>query len=366
MKKLLALGVLAVLLASLPVVASDKKSKLEPTEVKVEQTESVETVKPIEILPTMSVESKAQNRIWVGTFQLVWNELMDNIIYGPVRFVGDTPKVVKELNKQSFKKSNVSENAYYTKYGTVSPELKKEIEKGIKEKFNETSDILDSFDWAKDSQKLFVYAMLKKDFKFLQAFDKLTEAPFAKNYNYNAQYFGINESSNKKLYKNVRVLFYNNAEDFAVKLFTKDKDEVILYRTNDDKTFLKYYSEMKEKTSKYHGNRKFVKDDELIIPEISLYQETNFPEVEGRDIRRTNFIIDRSIETVDFKMNNEGVKLKSEAAVSVRMTSLRPDNGRQFYFTDNFVLFLTEKGQKTPYYAMKVADVETLNRTGRN
>lgn len=208
--------------------------------------------------------------------------------------------------------------------------------------------------------------MLKKDFKFLQAFDKLSEAPFAKNYNYNAQYFGINESSNKKLYKNVRVLFYNNSEDFAVKLFTKDKDEVILYRTNDDKTFLKYYSEMKEKTSKYHGNRKFVKDDELIIPEISLYQETNFPEVEGRDIRRTNFRIDRSIETVDFKMNNEGVKLKSEAAVAVRMTSLRPDNGRQFYFTDNFVLFLTEKGQKTPYYAMKVADVETLNKTGRN
>ncbi len=368
MKKLLALGVLAVLLASLPVVASDKKNKVKPAtpEVKVEQTEAVEEVKPIEIVPTMSTESNAQNRIWVGTFQIVWNELMDNIIYGPIRFVGDTPKVVKDLNKQSFKKSNISDKSYYTKYGPVSPELKKEIEKGIKEKFNETSDILDSFDWTKDGQRLFVYAMLKKDFKFLQAFDKLAEAPFAKNYNYNVQYFGINDSSNKKLYKNVKVLFYNNSEDFAVKLFTKDKDEVILYRTNEDKTFSKYYSELNEKTSKYHGNKKFVKEDELMVPEISLYQETNFPEVEGRDIRRTNFRIDRSIETVDFKMNNEGVKLKSEAAVMVRMTSLRPDNGRHFYFMDNFVLFLTEKGQNTPYYAMKVSDVETLNKTGRN
>lgn len=34
-------------------------------------------------------------------------------------------------------------------------------------------------------------------------------------------------------------------------------------------------------------------------------------------------------------------------------------------FNDNFVLFLIEKGQKTPYYAMRVNDVETLNKTGR-
>ena len=63
-------------------------------------------------------------------------------------------------------------------------------------------------------------------------------------------------------------------------------------------------------------------------------------------------------------MNNEGVKLKSEAAMMVRMTSLTPEDfGRHFYFMDNFVLFLTEKGQKTPYYAMKVNDVQTLNKT---
>jgi len=45
--------------------------------------------------------------------------------------------------------------------------------------------------------------------------------------------------------------------------------------------------------------------------------------------------------------------------------SLAPQIGRNFYFTDDFVLFLIEKDKKVPYYAMKVSDVESLNKTGR-
>lgn len=357
---------LAILFAALTtiapnVIAHEKKAATTPV---VE--EATANIPEIEILATMNQKSKAPNRIWVGTFQLVWNELMDNIVYGPVRFMDETPKMAKELNKQAFKKSNLSEKSYYTKYGEVSPALKKEIEKAIKEKFNETSDILDSFDFSKQKGKLFIYAMLKKDFQFLQAFDKLSQAPFGNNTDL-VNYFGINDESNKKLYKNVKVLFYNNSEDFAVKLVTKDKDEVILYRTNDDVTFNQYYADITTKTAQYKGSKKFAKKDELIVPEISLYQETSFPELENKEIKRTNFVIDKTIETIDFKMNNEGVKLKSEAAMMVRMTSLTPEDfGRHFYFMDNFVLFLTEKGQKTPYYAMKVNDVQTLNKTGRN
>ena len=62
-------------------------------------------------------------------------------------------------------------------------------------------------------------------------------------------------------------------------------------------------------------------------------------------------------------MNNEGVKLKSEAAIMMKCMALPIERGRNFMFNDN--LFLIEKGQKTPYYAMRVNDVETLNKTGR-
>lgn len=318
----------------------------------------------IEVLPTMTTESSASNRIWVGTFQIVWNEAIDNVVHKPIKFVGYDSIIAKQLNKKEFKKTNISEDSYYTKTGIVSPDLKSEIEQGIKTKFNETSDILDAFDFSYQPDKIFVYAMLKKDFKFLEAFDKLSDGVFGKNLT-SVSYFGINEDSKHKLSKNVNVLFYNSREDFAVKLFTKGKDEVILYRTNDDTTFDKYFADLNKKAKIYDGNKKFEKDDKLSVPDIKLYQETNFKDVEGHRIKGTNFKIDKTIETVDFRMNNEGVKLKSEAAIMMKCMALPIERGRNFMFNDNFVLFLIEKGQKIPYYAMRVNDVEVLNKTGR-
>lgn len=321
-------------------------------------------VNSIEVLPTMNTQSTAQNRIWVGTFQLVWNELTDKIVKAPVKFLDFDSQMANNLNQKQFKKSNLNEKSYYVKSGIVSPALKAEIEKNIKSKFHETSDILKMFDFTYNPEKIFVYAMLKKDFRFTNAFDKLATGNFG-NSQEKVKYFGINDNSNQKLYKNVSVLFYNDDNDFAVKLYTKGKDEVLLYRTNDDKTFDKYYAELNDKTAKYSGDKNFVKNDTLTIPDIKLYQETSFNELEGHQIVGTNMQIDKTIETVDFRMNNKGVKLKSEAAIMLRCMSLAPREGRDFTFNNNFVLFLIEKNQNTPYYAMKVSDVAAINKTGK-
>ena len=327
-------------------------------------TAQAQEVNSIEVLPTMNTQSTAQNRIWVGTFQLVWNELTDKIVKAPVKFLDFDSQMANNLNQKQFKKSNLNEKSYYVKSGIVSPALKAEIERNIKSKFHETSDILKMFDFTYNPEKIFVYAMLKKDFRFTNAFDKLATGNFG-NSQEKVKYFGINDNSNPKLYKNVSVLFYNDDNDFAVKLYTKGKDEVLLYRTNDDKTFDKYYAELNDKTAKYSGDKNFVKNDTLTIPDIKLYQETSFNELEGHQIVGTNMQIDKTIETVDFRMNNKGVKLKSEAAIMLRCMSLAPRDGRDFTFNNNFVLFLIEKNQNTPYYAMKVSDVAAINKTGK-
>lgn len=327
-------------------------------------TAQAQEVNSIEVLPTMNTQSTAQNRIWVGTFQLVWNELTDKIVKAPVKFLDFDSQMANNLNQKQFKKSNLNEKSYYVKSGIVSPALKAEIEKNIKSKFHETSDILKMFDFTYNPEKIFVYAMLKKDFRFTNAFDKLATGNFG-NSQEKVKYFGINDNSNPKLYKNVSVLFYNDDNDFAVKLYTKGKDEVLLYRTNDDKTFDKYYAELNDKTAKYSGDKNFVKNDTLTIPDIKLYQATSFNELEGHQIVGTNMQIDKTIETVDFRMNNKGVKLKSEAAIMLRCMSLAPRDGRDFTFNNNFVLFLIEKDQNTPYYAMKVSDVAAINKTGK-
>ena len=319
------------------------------------------------VLPTMDSEVANGNTIWVGTFQIVWNEVINNIVKGPLEFIGGTKDTGKSLNKREFNKTDISEDSYYTKFGIVSPKLKKEIETGIKEKFNETSDILGLIDFTYDPQKMLIYAMLKKDFKFLEAFEKLDEETFGTNPK-KVKYFGVKADSSYKLYKNLTALFYNSKDDYAVKLHTKSNDEVILYRTDDVQKLNEYFEDIKTKSDKYEGEKYFGHNDRFKVPEISLYEITNFKEVEGKSIKGTDFRIDKTIETIDFKMDNEGVKLKSEAAMMMATSAapgFRPQI-RYFYFNKNFVLFLIEKDKHVPYFAMRVVDVAKLNETGKN
>lgn len=321
----------------------------------------------IDVLPLMSSPSQNENRLWVGTFQIVWNDFMDNIVKGPVKFAGTTPDIIKELNKQTFKAEYLSEDSYYRKTGEVSHAMKSEIENAIKKKFNEKSDILDTIDWTPAKGRYFAYAMLKKDFKFLEAFDKLKQEKFGKN-EQKVDYFGINKDSNKNLYKNIAVLFYNSQNDFALKLYTKSNDVVYLYRTSDNKTFDKLYFDMNLKSKLYIGKKYFDDIDRFKVPDINLYQEKSFDEVCNKRILGTNLGIDKAIETVDFKMNNEGVKLKSEAIIVTKYMSINPANApkpRYFYLDDTFVLFLQEQNKDKPYFALRVNDVALINKTGR-
>ena len=325
------------------------------------------TEQTLEVLPLMSSKSVEQNRLWVGTFQLVWNDLMDVIVKGPVKFEDYKSPLAKELNKQKFTADMLSEDSYYKTYGETSPELKVQIEEAIKEKFNETSDILDSIDWTPGPGKCLVYAMLKKDFKFLIAFDKLKPTRFGRSFA-KVDYFGIDKKSSNLLDKTVNVLFYNSSKDFAVSINTQNSDVLYLYRTDDNKTFDKLYSDMFMKKSQYEGVSEFMDKDELKIPNISLYRQKSFDELCNHPIKDTDLIIGQALETVDFRMDNEGVKLKSEASIATKMSMpIMPGNlkPRKFYFDNTFVLFLQEVGKEQPYFALRVNDVSLINKTGK-
>ena len=40
----------------------------------------------IELQPTMRARTNAQDRVWVGTLQLVWNDFISKYVHNPVRF----------------------------------------------------------------------------------------------------------------------------------------------------------------------------------------------------------------------------------------------------------------------------------------
>lgn len=321
------------------------------------------------LLPTMQSKTDQQNRAWVGTFQLVWNDFQNNIVKGSVKFEGDEKnQTAKELNKQKFKADQISANSYYKTFGLISPDLKTQIETALMKKFNETSDITGMIDWTPSPDKYLFYSMLKKDFKFFTPFDKLTPARFSK-FPGKVEYFGISPKSDSKLDDMVRILFYNSRDDFAVSIKTEGKDVVYLYRTDDNKTFDKLYRDMMYKERGYMGWHDFLPKDELRVPNLNLYKMQKYPELTKKQIKGTDMMIDEAIQTLQFTMNNEGVKLKSEAAMIAKNCALVPDDKKQAprkcYFDDTFVVFLQEYDRKAPYFALRVYDLNLINSTGK-
>ena len=314
----------------------------------------------LEILPTMESKSDALNQVWVGTFQLVWNDLVNELVKNPIEFKGYKSVMAEELNKQSFTVEDLSDSAYYKKWGATSPELKAEIEQGIKDKFNETSAILDGFDWTPGEGKYILYAMLKKDFEYMQPFNKLKDAKF-KGSKGKVQYFGLEKNAPESVRNTVHVLFYNNDDDFAIEIPTRQNDFVYLYRTDDEKTLDNLYTDMMKKYRISTSNPRFTSQDEFKAPVIDFKAERSFDELSHKRIKKTDLIIDKAIETVEFKMDEKGVKLKSEAGIATMKAMIEPPaETRKFYFNDSYVIFLKEKGK--PYFAMKVNDAAKLQK----
>ena len=307
---------------------------------------------------TSNISSTDKNKVWVGTFNLVWNDFMNDVIGGKIEFEDGPSELADELNKQSFTVNELNSNSYFKIHGGATLDLKNKIENGIKQKFNENSKVLDKVEWG-NPESYVLYAMLKKEFNYLERFPTLKNNKFG-NSEEKVKYFGIEPDTSQNASKNIEILFYNSKQDFAIKLKTKEKEEVYLYRTTgENKTFEENYQEMIEKQSKYDGDKKWDKNDVLNIPFIKINNEINYDELCGRMIKGTNWYIRQALQTIDFELNNYGGSVKSEALIEALKNAIS-NKGREFIYDDDFILYLKEENKQKPYFALKVDNTDIL------
>ena len=201
--------------------------------------------------------------------------------------------------------------------------------------------------------------MLKKEFNYLEKFSELPDDTFD-NSEERVKYFGIGVSTSKDSSKNVEVLFYNSNEDFAIKLKTKENEEIILYKTTGiDKSFEENYNDIQEFESKYNGEKVLQKSDILKIPYIMVNGEINYDELCGRIIKGTDTYIKQALQTIEFNLNNIGGNVKSEAIITGTYGSTQ-EIGRKFILNSDFILYLKEQSKDKPYFALKVNNTDIL------
>lgn len=338
---------------------SKTKSKEKNNENIIKYTSDIEAVASLE-------DEMKDNSVWCGTFNIVWNILKDEYVKGDIKMTPEPVEVIN-LNKSTFNKSELNENSYYSKFGKQTPELKKEIETAIKEKFNQKSDILDNFTWEKDSQDDFIYTMLYKKFNFEQPFKQLDNAPFNKSTDKKYKYFGI-DKKNRDGIKQVTVLYYNNNNEYAVKIDTKENDQIILVKGNNEKNFLDSFNKVKEEEKKYDGKKELQTDETLMVPYIEFNTFKSFDNLKNKPFKyadETDHVIAEAIQTIKFELNETGGKIKSEAAISVKETAIMPKPEieiRHFDFDSDYKLFLIEKDKNLPYFAANITSLDKFQK----
>ena len=98
-KKVLIIIIIAIIIA-VAIFIVLKKSKKEEEQMPIEYS------KDVTVVPTMNDEIK-QDTSWCGTFQLVWNDMKNEVVKKDVEF---TPQLemVKNLNKEDFNENMLS------------------------------------------------------------------------------------------------------------------------------------------------------------------------------------------------------------------------------------------------------------------
>lgn len=299
---------------------------------------------------------------------MVNNVVKQDVVFNPQL------QVVENLNKQTFSNKYLSENSYFSKFGLLTLDLKAAIENGIKEKFNETSDILDQidrsdapqsddyYDW-KSEKRYGFYAMLKKIFNFENVFDELDKWKFDNKYN-NIEYFWIEWGSSSDLYKQVYIYYYNSEDDFAVALKTKEWEDIVLARWIWWKSFMDIYSNILKKWEKYGWKHYFTKYDYLKVPNLKVKTLTEFEELENKSFYAADgdlCNIEKALQTIEFELNKSWWYIKSEAFIGMMgITSISEPvkiEHRYFYFDKPFVMFRKESDKSLPYFATQISDI---------
>ena len=287
-----------------------------------------------------TIDENTINNLWVGTLDIAWKELESQLEMDKIDLQDGNLPVVDDLNSSTFTKDMLDSNDYSilverteTQGYKIDTSLNKELNFAIP--FDNFSDM---YEWKfGDSEEII-------------------------------KYFGINNASSEEMNKNVEILFFNRenensarSDDFAIKLKTKEGDEIILYRTNENKNFDEYYKDIQNKASSYTGSKEFLEGDELRVPFVRVNGMIAHNELYGKFIKDTNMFFTDVIQNVNFNLNDKGCNLSSEVTLVTEVSGIGMEP-RFCYFDDQFVIFMKEANSDQPYFALKVDNTDVLEK----
>lgn len=232
----------------------------------------------------------------------------------------------------------------------------------MKKKFNEGGQ------WKVESKldspdDILAYSFLEKNIEFNYAFENIKDGI---NYNgVNVKVFGINESNGEareKLQQQVKILNYKNDENFIISLKGKNEDdEIVLAKIPPQDSLSSTLNYALENSS---GEQEMSSRDILKVPILKFNINKQYKELEGKDILNkgfTDYTLASALQRIQFSLTEKGAELKSKAEMYIALgESIQSNAPKNLVFNKPFLLYMKEKGDNKPYFAMWVDNSDVM------
>jgi hypothetical protein len=207
--------------------------------------------------------------------------------------------------------------------------------------------------------ELVLFAMLKQDLAFPKPFARLGARRFAGK---DVPCFGFAPAHTgaEELRRQVRVHHYDAENDFVIELVAKDRHEQLLLAKLPERpaTLAAARDATLNKLSADAPEAAW--NDLLVVPKLSLAIKTRFSDLEGLKDTKSGLMLTQAMQLVDFRMDEKGVKLKSEAAVSFGCSAQPHIEPRRIVLTPPFIILMKRRDAPEPYFAAWVANADFL------
>ena len=298
-----------------------------------------------------------KNVLWCSTFQMAWDAAAAK--FGKPLRLTPASKLADSLNRNPFDRRWVDEASVFIAEGFIKDDVLGRIDQGTRNLSGKKSKLTERLKKDAAPDDLVFFASLKKDLEFPQPFGKLGTWKLGKR---KVPWFGFTPEQQETgpLREQVRVHHYGAKDDFVIELLSKTTgDQLILAKlpavpktpAEASQTILK---RLRAKAPQADAT------DLLAVPNVVVEESAEFAQLEGRRVAGTSQILRKALQTIDFRMDEKGVKLKSEAALSFGCSAHMPIVPRLMILDPPFALVMKRKNAPQPYFVAWFANADLL------
>ncbi|MCF7734458.1 MAG: hypothetical protein K9N23_22435 [Akkermansiaceae bacterium] len=298
-----------------------------------------------------------RNLLWCATFQMAWDGAAKQ--FGrPLTLSAPCP-LADRLNAAPFDRRWVDEAAVFTTEGAIGGGVLDQITQEAKRRTGRGSELVADLAKGADPTDLVFYALLNKELKFPQPFGKL---PATRVGGRRVSWFGFTpeQRDTAPLLKQLRVHHYGGKRDFVIELETSDAGEQLLLARLPEPP--KTAAEL-SRTVIGHCQAApptGTGSDLLAVPHLVIDQATRFSELEGLRVKANGLILFKALQTIDFKLDEAGVKLRSEAALSFSCAAQAQVIPRLIIVRPPFAVIMKRTDAPQPYFVGWFANADLL------